>query len=376
MPAEKKPRILILDDHEDEIVLKRLKRTHGRAKVSVLHPQEVELQDLLEVSLVLVDYQLDNWLERDEASSVALQPRDGLALVSVLRRQIHSQSDTPVAFAIFTGHIQKLAGPLPDEYRQHALARLNNLEWVFRKERVNVTQIVDLAAAVMKLPARWPTQPGKPIRQLANLLGIQQNDDDADLILQDVEACQPPVHELSEWSHGLVILRWLLHRILPYPCFLWTTRQLAARLRIDYDALRGQLNNSSPLSVKLNSCKYNGILSDFLGARWWRVKIERLLWHITKGNSSDIDAVRHSIKKIARTSLPASSPSDHPIVCLGSKFRPLRQFFSMDDAVRIRLDDWPPYADQAWTTIELAREHPRLRALVVGEDRHKLETAD
>jgi len=376
MAAEKKPRILILDDHEDEIVLKRLKRAHGRAKVSVLHPQEVEVEDLLETNLVLVDYQLDNWLERDEASSVALQPHDGLALASVLRRQIHSKRGTPVAFAIFTGHIQKLAGPLPDEYRQHALARLNNLEWVFRKEKVNVNQIIDLAAAVMKLPAEWPIKPGKPIRQLANLLDIQQNHDDADLILQDVEACQPPVHELSEWSHGLVILRWLLHRILPYPCFLWTTRQLAARLRIDYDALRGQLNNRSPLSAKLNGCKYNGILSDFLGVRRCRKKIERLLWQITEGNSSDIDAVRDSIKKIARASLPASSPSDHPIICLGSKFKPLRQFFSMDHAVRIRLDDWPPYADQAWTTIELARRYPHVKALVLREDRDKLKTAD
>lgn len=375
MAAEKKPRILILDDHEDEVVLKKLKRAHHRAKVTVLHPQEVELEDLLEANLVLVDYQLDNWPERDEASSVSLRPRDGLALASLLRRQIQIERATPVALAIFTSHIEKLAGPLPDEYRQHALARLNNLEWVFRKEKVDLQKIIDLASSVMKLPVRWPTTSGKPIRQLAGMLGIQQNDEDADLILRDVEGCQPPIHELSEWSHGLVILRWLLHRILPYPCFLWNTRQLAARLRVDHDALSRQLRRESLLSKKLDTCKYDGILSRFLGTRWWRVKVDRLLWRITKGNSSDISAVKRAIKNIVGTSLPASSPSDHPIICLGSKYRPLKKFYSMADAVRVRPDDWPPYADQAWTTIELAREYAHLKALVLQEDRDKLNTA-
>jgi hypothetical protein len=50
----------------------------------------------------------------------------------------------------------------------------------------------------------------------------------------------------------------------------------------------------------------------------------------------------------------------------------LDKFAAMEDAVRIRPDDWPPYADQPWTRIELALDEPRLRALVVAEDREKL----
>jgi hypothetical protein len=37
--------------------------------------------------------------------------------------------------------------------------------------------------------------------------------------------------------------------------------------------------------------------------------------------------------------------------------------------VRFQPDDWPPYAEEAWTTRELASESPRLRTLTVDSDR-------
>jgi len=40
----------------------------------------------------------------------------------------------------------------------------------------------------------------------------------------------------------------------------------------------------------------------------------------------------------------------------------------MEESVRIRPDDWPSYADQAWTTIEMAKNEPKLRAIVIRED--------
>ena len=53
-------------------------------------------------------------------------------------------------------------------------------------------------------------------------------------------------------------------------------------------------------------------------------------------------------------------------------YRPLPKACSADAVVRIQPDDWPSFASQAWTTVELAQEHSRLEAMVVAEDRDKV----
>lgn len=368
--------ILIIDDQTDEhtsirVYLEEL----DNIEVNVLHPQEVAAEDLLKAQLVLVDYQLEVWPDRDKLSTISLQPSDGLALASVLRRHLHDREQaSPTAFALYTGKIEKLAHPFPPDYREHALASINNLEWVFQKAKPDTQtsvakQIIELANAVSVLPQSWSSgSEGQPMRQLAELLNIRLDHAEDEPLLADVEACLPPIHELSQWSHGLAVLRWLLQRILPFPCFLSDTFRLAARFRIDHDALSEALGEGKPLRKKLDSCAYSGILANFLGTRWWRSKIEAFLWDVTEGNSADIKAVQGAIREAAQVELPPSTPIDHPVVCVNTHYQPLKTFYRMEESVRIRPDDWPTYADQAWTTIELAKSEPKLRALVIRED--------
>lgn len=370
------PTILIIDDHaEEHSSLKLYLEQSNRAKVNILHPQEVGLDDLLTAQLALIDYYLDNWPERDGLEAFSCKPTDGLALASILRRHIHMREQaSPTAFALYTGKIEDVAHPFPPDYRKHALAGINNLEWVFQKttpdaEEVVADQIVELAAAVSTLPSSWPSDGDQqPMRQLADLLGIRFDDEANELLLEDVASCLPPIHELSQWSHGLAVLRWLLQRILPFPCFLWDTYRLAARFRIDHGTLRNALEVGKPLQEQLAGCAYEGVLANFLGPRWWRSKIESFLWELTDGSSSDVQIVRAAISKAAGDNLLASQPPDQPIVCVNTHYQSLETFYRMEEAVRIRPDDWPAYADQAWTTIELARSEPKLRALVIRED--------
>jgi hypothetical protein len=368
--------ILIIDDQTDEHTsIKLYLEESSHIKVKVLHPQEVTVEDLLTAHLVLVDYQLETWQERDNLDALSLKPSDGLALASVLRRHLHDREQaSPTAFALYTGKIEKLAHPFPPDYREHALASINNLEWVFQKAKPETktsvaSQIIELADAVSVLPQSWSSgSEGQPMRQLADLLNIRFDAAQDEPLLADVEACLPPIHELSQWSHGLAVLRWLLQRILPFPCFLSDTFRLAARFRIDHETLRNALEEGKPLREKLDSCTYSGILATFLGARWWRSKIEAFLWDITGGNSANIKAVQQAIREAAQEDLPLSIPPDHPVVCVNTHYQPLNTFYRMEESVRIRPDDWPAYADQAWTTIELARSEPKLRALVIHED--------
>lgn len=370
------PTILIIDDYVDEhSSLKLYLEQANKAEVKILHPQDVELDDLLTAQLTLIDYYLDKWPERDGLEAFSCKPADGLALASILRRHIHNREQaSPTAFALYTGKIEDVAHPFPPDYRQHVLAGINNLEWVFQKAKsdakeIVADQIVELAVAVSVLPSSWPSGSNQqPMRQLADLLGVQFDEEANELLLEDVASCLPPIHELSQWSHGLAVLRWLLQRILPFPCFLWDTYRMAARFRMDHGVLRDALEVGNPLQEQLGGCAYKGVLANFLGPRWWRSKVESFLWELTEGNSSDVQTVQAAITKAAGDNLPASQPPDHPIVCVNTHYQPLETFYRMEEAVRIRPDDWPAYADQAWTTIELAKSEPKLRALVIRED--------
>lgn len=362
------PKILVIDDEDTEFASKHRSKTAARFRT--LHPRDVDLKALLWANLVLVDFKLDSWSERDKLDCISLKPKDGLALAAVLRRQLETAPEAaPTAFAIYTGQIRDLAWPLPPENRNHALARINNLEWVFEKGKDIFDQVVSLAKAVERLPQSWSITGRYPRERLAELLNINTKIEEAEPLLEDVEKCLPPIHELSQWSHGLAILRWLLHRILPYPCFLWDSFQVSARLRVQPELLFTNKN----LRQELKRCEYNGVLSHFSGVRWWRSHVERFLWKNTDGKSSDINEVQKAVSRIAKRKIKTGALPTHPVVCVDSDYQPLKKLFSAEDAVRIQPDDWPAYADQAWTTIELAKTEPSLRALVVHEDLPKLK---
>jgi hypothetical protein len=362
--------ILIVDDGDDRTMVTLLQ--NEGLKANALHPQDVEVEDVKRADLVLVDFQLDKWPDRD-AAPFSLRPRDGLALGALLRRHVHDiDRNSPTAFGIRTGHMDALASPLPPESRGHILAAINNLEWVFNKaeDAQSVGQIVSLGLALGLLPKKWP-EPGssEALSKALELLGL--DDDKSPDEIDDVLRCLPPLHSMSSWSHGLAFVRWLLHRILPYPCFLLDANYLAARLRITTETLS---EISSVTTDPLAACRYRGILEDFLGPRWWRSRIEQALWQNTKGDTLDGAKIREWLSGAAGIAAVAAATDDYPVVCRDISHRTLPTVFPMRDCVRIQPDDWPAYADQAWTTIELAKNNPSLATLVTAGDGMKLQT--
>ena len=150
------------------------------------------------------------------------------------------------------------------------------------------------------------------------------------------------------------------------------THRLAARLRVDYGSLADALKNEAKIARELRSCEYDGILSGFLGRRWWRTKIESLLWDLTDGQSSDSEAVFLAIRKVEGDIEP-SNPAVFPVVCIDESYQPEDSFSSTDLAVRLSPDDWPSYADQPWATMEKIKENPKLASLVIEEDRYRIK---
>lgn len=368
------PAVLLIDDELEDV------RGHARnlcdttlVSARALPPEDVTPDDLTCASVVLVDYKLDNWPERDRCDArIARKPPDGLAVAATLRQHLSDHS-SPTAFGLLTARMGQVAGQLPADYRNHAVAAAYNLEWVFEKKDARLyDQIQSLANAMAQLPQKWSSDSdGQSPGGLMRYLGIDKGEEDADVLTRDVEKCLPPVHALSEWSHGLAVVRWLLHRILPYPCFLWDMNYLACRLRVQSEDLDEALKPGTELHGEMSRCEYCGNLKDFLGTRWWRSRVELLLWEKTDGQSFDARAVREVVSALAGRELPPTS-SAHPVVCLDERGLPAG-LVDITESVRLQPDDWPPYADQAWTSIELAQQSPALRALVLEEDREGLK---
>ena len=373
-----RPNILVVDDHTEDV--RYLEKALGdQVSLAVVHPSEVQ-QGLLEAAdLVLIDFRLDDWPSRDNVDQLSLKPMNGLALAAVLRSLSSkstgaSRADGPMAIALHSAHLADLSNGLPPETREHVIARSNNIEWAFEKNQnavqTLVMQLVELASAIKILPSKWNIDQADLTQSEVKRMLDLSDEPWCDRAWSDVEDCHPPIHELSQASHGLAFIRWMLHRILPYPCFLRNSLYVAARLRIDAKDFE-RIVQERKIDSELDKYRYTGLLSEFSGARWWRSGVEEYLWNLTGGVATSSESLQAAL--LERMGHPKRVTEPQPIICLNVDQVAIREYFTSGEAVRIQPDDWPPYAEQAWTSIALAKEFPQLRALVVTLDKERID---
>ena len=373
---DEKPSILVIDDNPDELRDQFALRLNVHSITVVVHPQDIEMSDLESADLVLVDYLLDSWPERDE-QSVSLRPATGMALAVVLREQAdRSEVDSLTVFALHTGHLDDIQGRLPPATAQHVLARLNNLEWVFPKsESRRYEQMVLLADSVRTMPRNWPEDSDGSTSTVRQLLALGEDADSFDRCWHDVIDCRVPVRELTAGGHGILFVRWLLHQVLPYPCFLWAEHWVAARLRISVDILREVLAGNSDLAEDLKTMRYSGILAGFLGDRWWRGALEDYVWELAGWRSAEEQGLREALTERAEMDLEPID-ANPTVVCLNKELSPTGQFLSPMTAVTLLPDHWPSFADSAWMDIETVRDDPDLLSIVDPLDLHRVVSDD
>jgi hypothetical protein len=254
------------------------------------------------------------------------------------------------------------------------MARLYNLEWVFEKSRNAgwVKAVRSLAMAVERLPRDWPLDDSQAVRaQADDLLGLNTDSSWYERAWETVQRCHPPLAELSSWSHGLAFVRWVAHRILPYPTFVFDDLHFAARLRMTVDSLRSALGSSQGEAL-FDDVRYRGICEGLVDRRWWRAGLETLLWNITDGAPFDAPTLHNAL-------LERGFPVDRleiqdPVVCLGRDLLPMAELGSSQDSVRLFPDDWPPFADLPWAEIDLVLEHESLRTIVLAPDQDRLKS--
>ena len=94
-----------------------------------------------------------------------------------------------------------------------------------------------------------------------------------------------------------------------------------------------------------------------------------MLWEL--GGSTSAKRLHARLAEIADVPLQPLEIAD-PVVCIDENYIALGEACGGADVVRIMPDDWPSYAGQAWTTLALARRHPRLAAIVTEADSERL----
>jgi hypothetical protein len=372
------PHVLFIDDLEG-VVRNAVNVAFAGKPIDfkLLHPETVESADLAWADLVIVDYFLDDWQERDVVESRARHPVDGLAVVAALRsgllpgiaeRRSGMLPEKPVAFALWSANLPQAAFDLPAFVLPHVFSRENNLEWAFKRNDLladdGVEKVVALAAGVLQL-SEFDWQGMTPSRTLSLLLDVADHVPWADRALESALECRPPIHELASRTKGMSVARWLLHRIFPYPAFLIGEDDLRARLKVDELAPNGQ----SELLEELTSCRYTGILSGFSGRLWWRVGVEAWIWESSGGSSSSSSVVAElALSKGANR----SNRWVTPVTVIDSELARSSELHEIEGVVRVRPDDWPIYADDAYATFQSVGNSQSLLSIVDPDDFHRL----
>lgn len=372
MTTTTKPFVLHVDDEpgdlrqwQDEVV------AQGHFDLEVCHPNDVSEGSLKKAALVLVDFKIQHWPERANAPALALRPANGLAVLAVLQEAAFELAPSKArAFALYTAVIQDVARELV--HQPHIVARAHNLEWVFEKNGAGypqderVKRVAALAGAVAALPAKWPgDDSGTAAAALHTWLALQKDVPWFDAAWRAVRRCRPPIHEFAEHTLGTGVVRWALHKVLPYPTFLVDDAHLSARLRVSLGSLRAAVA-SEDFGKVFGAVEYRGALSLFLGRRWWRAGVEHVLYEATADSPGDLGVLHAALKK--RISGLACEGAARLFPVLGRQFKTKDALAVEKDVVEVRPDDWPPFADEAWALRTDLEDAPELKAVAVDED--------
>lgn len=349
--AKRKSTVLIVDDRSGRSTASLI---DDQVTTIVRHPNDVTVTDLRKAELVLVDYVLDSWPQRDELNAPSLKPQDGIALIAVLRSNLPSTGAHPTAFALNSGNLNELGGDVSWKGREHIIAKSIDLEWVFGKGARDPSfgkSVRVLADAVAALPRNCTSEKN----ELYSILKLPKRAQWRTSAIEEIDKAQPPDELRTMNTGGVAILRWLLHSVLQYPTLLIDSRYLAARMKVCPASLSEILRGKRATAI-LEPYQYKGVLADFVGRRWWRAGIEQWIYENTSQKPFETKAL-HALARKRFQGVAVSGLAD-PVITLGKDFLPTDDLIELSTAIEIRPEGWPLFADPAWVSREKATKEP------------------
>ena len=119
--------------------------------------------------------------------------------------------------------------------------------------------------------------------------------------------------------------------------------------------------------------RYSGILAEFLGDRWWREAIEGYVWSLAEECKANDMELGEALGQRAGMDLKTIDVNP-AVVCVDTDLKPTGKFLTPADAVSLRPDYWPSFADSPWVDINTARDRPDLYYMVDPLDRYRIDS--
>jgi hypothetical protein len=274
--------------------------------------------------------------------------------------------------------------------RRHVLAEQVGVEWIAPKagnEEDSIREIVSLAdgtARLNKLGARLrESPPAEYSTDLARLaLKLPQRARWSAAAVRNVAEWRPPVWVALQTAnkrgappvrHDVRLARdvisWMIRHVLPYSSFLVRERHLAVRLRVTLSCLKEALATETELSKLLNKVRYDGILQDFDGARWWAAGVDDIDWGLPRSRSERTTALGRLVHPVKLVELDLTDP----VVVSDADLVETDEVAGIAECVRAADEHFPAQAAPAWVRIVAAREDKSLARKVRLEDQADLE---
>jgi len=374
--------VLIVDDEPYERAEEVAEEVaaDGAAVADAVHPEKLSRAEIEEADLILVDVRLDKWTAKRDASEadkavteqrVATRPLNGVALAAVIRSQLPDDDNRIRGVALLSANLTDLVEDFTRAATEHAAARFNSVEWAFDKKEIDelpplAHRIRSFAAALRTLDEQWPKVEDETDREAALFKVLKLGDGNwAGSAQRDVHAAQAPLNQYGTATHGLSVLRWLGQRVLPYPTFLLDARRLAMACAVSPEVVDDSRTLAALESV-FDGAQYQGPLADFLGPRWWRTGVRETVRQMS-GETLPGREVHAAVEDRVGVSLPPLEPPG-AVLGIDGELNVIGPVAS-ERAVRIRPDDWPPFAETGWLSKDELVKDPDLIDLVDPVDR-------
>lgn len=185
-----------------------------------------------------------------------------------------------------------------------------------------------------------------------------------------VEAALPPISQdpgdtAAAPRSPTSLVRWLLHRALPYPGLFVSDLQAAARLGVRPEAMEVLCGGDSTWSRSLAAGIYRGPGATLFSRRWWTAAIDLAALDLFDAVERTGDHAKAITELAGRAVELLDIPS--PVVVYDQQFVETN-IVALETAVQVRPPGWPIEAMLPWMSIETAAAHSWLRHLVDPAD--------
>lgn len=377
------PKVLLIDDDEASIAL-----LPSGSDSRILHPNDGGFgthleQELQTADLVLLDHNLAL------SGELSLMASDGASFVGHLRSWARKRRVTLPPLVIFTSEYDAFSQEVPSvgpavplggsfEGHEARLAPTLDVEWLIAKDPVNSGQQISALARACIALRKIAENDRASLSEIQRFLAPPAEAPWETIAAEHITRARAPVGEPESTHHdgtrGVTpVLRWLLHRALPYPGLFISDLHAAWTLGIEPASLPKIVERAanSNWTRELAGCIYTGPASELFSRRWWAAGVDFAAWQLRQESESMQSSPRAALTKLAGPDLDPAEGSEK-VVVVDTDFNE-QGFAPIEEAMQLHPPGWPAAAAEPWMRRDMILAEPLMQSMLDPTDRALLE---